>query len=329
MRIIRRNENERRTPARRLSRIFASGVIAFSILNVYVNHLAFQYQFSGDLSIQEEQRQNSFVIKGLRRLVHNHHLLFNQTLLVKQFRYDEVDEEQRVAYNTKMEQTKRRNISNERRPSIVWLMSYPNSGTSFTMSMTFKDSNHTVAVNYPAEPKHFGHSLESLYDSSAVPFLLHPNLTLPTKYILTKTHCTGYCTHCPPHRYFNLTKEFFYEKCASVTDHKDEGHYSDFARSRVEKAVHLFRDPVDNVVSNYHLLLKQFKRKGNNKLLGYFSNDRAGFRKFCEVRIKLAGGFVKHVHKSVVNSMISYCAFCLYLTFIYYILTGTRYEMDP
>ena len=33
-------------------------------------------------------------------------------------------------------------------PAVVWLMSYPNSGTSFTMEMTQRNSKTTAATNY-------------------------------------------------------------------------------------------------------------------------------------------------------------------------------------
>jgi hypothetical protein len=40
------------------------------------------------------------------------------------------------------------------KPSIVWLMSYPNSGTSYTMTMVERASNRSTATNYGVEVTH-------------------------------------------------------------------------------------------------------------------------------------------------------------------------------
>ncbi len=49
----------------------------------------------------------------------------------------------------------------------------------------------------------------------------------------------------------------------------------------VEKAVHLLRNPFDNLVSRFHHEQKEYKKKGNTEWLERFSNDVAGFRKWC------------------------------------------------
>jgi hypothetical protein len=75
---------------------------------------------------------------------------------------------------------------------IVWLMSFPNSGTSYTMNNVRRTSNMTTATNYAAEALHTANMLipvrPELQDG---PFVLSPRLKVP-KYILAKTHCTAY-----------------------------------------------------------------------------------------------------------------------------------------
>lgn len=173
-------------------------------------------------------------------------------------------------------------LPNENRPSIAWLMSFPNSGTSYTMKLVNTDSNMTVATNYPLEA-HFGIRY-TLYDQSSSelpPYILHSNLTLPKRYIMTKTHCTGYCTLCPPVKYTNITIQEFLDDCRSSRD-TNFGVYDSYASGRVEKAIHLMRHPIDNIVSNYNLQRKKFLRNNSTTLLEVFTNDQQGFLKMCE-----------------------------------------------
>ena len=88
-------------------------------------------------------------------------------------------------------------------PDIAWLMSFPNSGTSYTMRLVQAVSNTTAATNYAEECKqdNSGH-VATLYGSQSGPYLrqqVHDGgMSLPKKYILTKTHCGGRCVHCIP-----------------------------------------------------------------------------------------------------------------------------------
>lgn len=82
------------------------------------------------------------------------------------------------------------------RPKIVWLMSYPNSGTSYTMTMVARASNRAIATNYgrevtvppiPNTPLYPGYewSYQGPYYNP------DPRRPLPKEYILVKTHCGG------------------------------------------------------------------------------------------------------------------------------------------
>jgi hypothetical protein len=84
------------------------------------------------------------------------------------------------------------------RPKMVWLMSYPNSGTSYTMTMVARASNRSIATNYGREvtvpptlntPLYPGQdwSYQGPYYNS------NPRRPLPDDYILVKTHCGGKC----------------------------------------------------------------------------------------------------------------------------------------
>jgi len=215
----------------------------------------------------------------------------NSTWLVSQ-----KQKEKLVAMTNHMQKI-RSTIPDNDRPSIAWLLSYPNSGTSFTMLLVNIHSNRTVASNYPHEPKKIGHVVEPLYNSRfnsshapSPPFLLHPNMSLPSKYIMTKTHCAGYCTHCSTSSHFNMSKETFLAGCRSSRN-EEFGDYNDESMEGqrpgvVKKAIHLMRDPIDNIVSNYRLEVKKFGRKNQTLLMKHFTNDEEGFFKFCAVADK-------------------------------------------
>ena len=88
-------------------------------------------------------------------------------------------------------------------PDIAWLMSFPNSGTSYTMRLVQAVSNTTAATNYAEECKQDSEGrVATLFDSPSGPYLrqqvLHGGMSLPKRYVLTKTHCGGRCVHCIP-----------------------------------------------------------------------------------------------------------------------------------
>jgi len=83
-------------------------------------------------------------------------------------------------------------------PDIAWLMSFPNSGTSYTMRLVQAVSNTTAATNYAEECQQDASGrVATLFDSPSGPYL-RQQVPLPKRYILTKTHCGGRCVHCIP-----------------------------------------------------------------------------------------------------------------------------------
>lgn len=137
-----------------------------------------------------------------------------------------------------------------------------------------------TASNYGEEDV-VGNSIPVFEDQPEGPFWTKRKdgkaLGKPNKYILTKTHCGCRCEVCGPSSYIESTWHFR-QQC--LTGHRKEcigGKKQlidvQYSPDRVAKAVHLIRDPFDNIVSRFHLELSTFKR-------GY--NDTAtGFRDFC------------------------------------------------
>jgi len=155
---------------------------------------------------------------------------------------------------------------------VVWLLSYPNSGTSFTMNMIQSDSNKTVATNYAKEVK-YKPRLSLDVSSRSPPFILNNRLELPTKFILTKTHCGGYCNFCSTSSVeYRMATRYFTLFCAMGNNGKKYENMS-----QVKKSIHLLRDPINNIVSNFHLAIKSKKYPHLN-----FTNDKDGFREYCQ-----------------------------------------------
>eukprot|EP00957_Ditylum_brightwellii_P046361 3518752-Ditylum_brightwellii.AAC.1 len=118
-------------------------------------------------------------------------------------------------------------------PRVAWLMSFPNSGTSYTMTMTQRISNLTVASNYGKECflDENNKTVPVHADSPNGPYLLRPlTKELPERYIITKTHCIGFETGKPPEKYIQ-THRTFVKGCARGSriegEDKIEGRYDE------------------------------------------------------------------------------------------------------
>ncbi|KAG7361994.1 sulfotransferase family protein [Nitzschia inconspicua] len=143
---------------------------------------------------------------------------------------------------------------------VVWLMSFPNSGTSFTLRLINELSNTATATNYGEELQNMKIPLIQLNteeNAQVGPFLLQLFQQIPN-YIITKTHCWGYNTRAPPKRYIDLKEKMFEKGCRSVTYPTPDANYV-MADTRLynmtvpKKAIHIVRNPFDNLVSRWHL----------------------------------------------------------------------------
>lgn len=193
------------------------------------------------------------------------------------------------------------------KPKLAWLMSFPNSGTSYTSKLIRTITNASTATNY-------GASTRDAYGCSR-PIASNLNTTGPFwqsntydhlggsgdgEYLLTKTHCGGYCNGCGPSLYFE-TAQSFAEACSTgkmsarcrfdneAKSDKDEKRFVVVqydGSALVERAVHLLRNPFDNV-SRFHLKAKELDSRRNNKSNGdskdlmHFDYTKEGFREWC------------------------------------------------
>ena len=170
-------------------------------------------------------------------------------------------------------------------PRLAWLMSYPNSGTSYTMHLVARTSNKTVATNYGAECdfNDIGENTPLYPNSPNGPYLLQPSKQLPDHYIMTKTHCGGRCSDCGPGKYLE-TKESFLDECTggSHVSSTDPRHQQvQYDPKLVQRAIHLIRNPFNNIVSNFHLAHGRNTDQNRTRWVEAYPNNVNGFRQWC------------------------------------------------
>ena len=201
-------------------------------------------------------------------------------------------------------QNREESNSNAPWPRIAWLMSFPNSGTSYTGQLVKHLSLARTATNYGeqnADPD-TENSVPIHTDRPEGPFYVDPkpvnrttsrNKTVlrksrfhdPTRYVLTKTHCGGYRTDSPPEQYVESTYSF-QRKCLSTkyvtSDTPNEIRKGTYEATDVHKAIHLIRNPFDNIVSRFNFEQKHQNQTNASPLTKDLPKSRTGFRKFCQ-----------------------------------------------
>jgi hypothetical protein len=172
-------------------------------------------------------------------------------------------------------------------PKVIFLASYPNSGTSYTMTLVERASNLSTATNYGAEVTFEREDSLSIYPQHGQgPFWdglsgkRGQPRSLPTTFVLTKTHCGGRCIKCEANEYVTTT-EAFVEACQRTTHRVDGKTVQDaLPTNAVHGMVHLIRNPYHNAVARFHLERRNIIAKKPKLAKRYPSNAR-GFARYC------------------------------------------------
>ena len=168
------------------------------------------------------------------------------------------------------------NENTEQMPKIALLMSFPNSGTSFTLDNTRQVSQRNTASNYGFEQT----QTHPAWPDG--PYLRSFNMSLPTANILTKTHCAGYCVDCRPSNFVIPSEKFFLRACLSTNHGVDDTRSgSAYSSSMVSRVVHLFRNPFDNIVARMHLTARNRPEDHGGGWRQSFGNSRQGLHAWC------------------------------------------------
>ena len=161
---------------------------------------------------------------------------------------------------------------------IAWLMSFPNSGTTYTNHLIQDYTKTTTATNYGQEQSTHETSIPVHPNATLVgPFFRYPTWDKPQKYMLTKTHCGAELPEYP-------SKEEFEHACRSGkriwNGTKIKTTYDDGV---VTRAVHLIRNPFDNIVARLHMKQHNWQNGDpeHRDRLQVFNKTREGFRAYC------------------------------------------------
>ncbi len=168
-------------------------------------------------------------------------------------------------------------------PEVTWLMSFPNSGTSYTIYLVSKITNTTTTTNYSFE-KMMMASPKPLYPSihPRGPFFKQDGMNLPQKFSMTKTHCTGYSNDSKIKEYIKNPGQF--EKGCATVHLKVNGKTRKLLYDETilpKTAIRLVRDPFDNVVSNYHHWLHNLMKE-DDSLVTTYTSDEERFQAYCK-----------------------------------------------
>ena len=151
--------------------------------------------------------------------------------------------------------------------SSILMVSFPNSGTTYTMFNVQEMSNLSLATSYGNEIRYEGDIL-FVGEPYKSPFIVSNTLERP-RFFLTKSHCGGHTVGSD----LLIPPKAFERRCMSLVSHEKgrttRAQYHDLPA----KAVHLVRDPHDNLVARMH-----FANYHNG---GLYSRDEAGFREWC------------------------------------------------
>ncbi len=173
---------------------------------------------------------------------------------------------------------------------VAWLMSFPNSGTTYTNHLIQTYTKTTTATNYGQEQDTKKDTLSIFPDSTDGPFFRYPSWSFPPKYILTKTHCGGECDDCqiPSHKkYINSTEDFERACCTGKRVSNGTKVKTVYSTDIPKRAVHLIRDPFDNIVARLHLKERNWAEHSNEKFqerVATFNRTREGFKAYCDFR---------------------------------------------
>jgi hypothetical protein len=167
--------------------------------------------------------------------------------------------------------------------SMSLLMSFPNSGTSYTLKNTLVSTGRIVATNYASDTKR---QIRLFKDRPNGPFIVTYNSTTAAwpRIVLTKTHCGMHVNYHQFERSCRTTRGKAVAKNVSASD-QNASDDNAYPIELVSSAVHLIRSPLDNLVARMHQGIKKHRRADPNgtkpAFLDSITNDRAGFRAWC------------------------------------------------
>jgi Sulfotransferase domain len=155
------------------------------------------------------------------------------------------------------------------------------------MELAASASKMTMATNYGTEQNTRGlhekfpslnSSVMPIFQDWKGPFWVDPLCPHPDVTVLTKTHCGGYCGDCLPIE----NADSFLSHCATGNELRGIYFEYDLTQVKVDRAVHLIRDPIDNIVARYHYHAKKVLHRNETELVKRYTYDSEGFANYCK-----------------------------------------------
>ena len=180
--------------------------------------------------------------------------------------------------------------------SVSWLVSFPNSGTTYTIHNTEHVSMRSTATNYLSEV-HYGKKNRIPVRPNVADNIKNGpwqrNNTLPMPAVtLTKTHCTGYDDRAPMQSSIISTARFLQgcresSQYANNNDERNKVKVKSFYNHKdiVVSVIHLIRNPFDNIISRMHHGMKSRRKTlglSEEQAKTFMSSER-GVNTWCSV----------------------------------------------
>jgi len=219
------------------------------------------------------------------------------TILESQFSGDEMEEEKTVVGTTTTEVTPPASLEPPA-SAVSWLISFPNSGTTYTIHNTEHVSQRSSSTNYISEV-HYAHydrlkRIPVRPDEDNVlngPWQRNSSLPMPPV-TLTKTHCTGYDDTAPMQSSI-ISTERFLKGCREGVKYRRDNDLKNHAKTKtwydheglVVSVIHLIRNPLDNIISRMHHGMKTHREEYGMtpEQAKNFMSSGVGVSKWCEV----------------------------------------------
>jgi len=180
---------------------------------------------------------------------------------------------------------------------VIWLTSFPNSGTTFTLKYVQSATNTTTATNYGASEQICCENSIPIDDSyEEGPYWRRPFDPKPsgTNLVLTKTHCGSDDVSTFSMQYqIEPECRLSNKKMGNATSSTGKVIHGHYSLDVVAKAVHLIRNPFDNIVARMHYrqrMLLASHDKATQALGLKFDSTYDGFQSWC-----------KHVDRHVIQ----------------------------
>ena len=167
-------------------------------------------------------------------------------------------------------------------PKVIWLMSFPNSGTTYTLKYVQGSTGTTTATNYGGNEQ-VGYDTSISIDVNRYihgPYLRYPDRPYSCQSILTKTHCHQ-------DEVLSQNVSHFISSCRMGNRNVDGTHEEIIydASTRVHSVIHLIRNPFDNIVARMHYKQKQWLASNSSReheLAEYITFTPEGLLHWCQ-----------------------------------------------